>query len=371
MSDKQQLHWLRDECFVKLIDGKAILWDYLNHRQYEVDQHHLVRLLQFSGGDVIAGAQVDDDILGADLLVTEPKRTKWGWDWLSHVFHVGTSHAGDVTSLDEECHAQVYERSYIEFCASLVDQRPHCQLVKGGPKTVLTAPDLSKLQAVSLWDALVTRKTCRDFADAPVGVEEVATLLYCAFGAVDRKQEPGTEHIQQFGYRRTSPSAGGLQCAEPYVWARKISGLEPGIYHYLSQTHELERVRDLPAHPLGTYLCNQYWSNDLPFAIVMTCSLRKMWWKYPHSRAYRPMLMEVGHLSQTLNLCITALGLRPWLTGYFHDRELDRLLSVEESECSFLVVGAGKGSGSSYSRTFRQVASEVADELSNRAPAKR
>ena len=114
----------------------------------------------------------------------------------------------------------------------------------------------------------------------------------------------------------------------------------------------------MPEHPLGTYLCNQLWSNDLPFAIVMTCTFEKLWWKYPHSRAYRPMLMELGHLSQTLNLCIVAKGLKPWLTAYFHDKELDNVLNVGKAEHAFLVVGGGHGSGSSYSRAFRQVASE-------------
>lgn len=68
------------------------------------------------------------------------------------------------------------------------------------------------------------------------------------------------------------------------------------------------------------------------------------------------MLLDVGHLSQTANLLITALGLHPWLTGYFHDKEINELLEVNlPSEQVIFLVGAGNGTGSSYTTEVREL----------------
>lgn len=71
------------------------------------------------------------------------------------------------------------------------------------------------------------------------------------------------------------------------------------------------------------------------------------------------MLMDVGHLSQTFQLLATALGLQTWLTGYFHDKEINSLLKlIVPNEQVIFVVGAGHGSGSAYDRTVRGVLDE-------------
>jgi len=222
----------------------------------------------------------------------------------------------------------------------------------------LPAPCLDALESARFWPLLRQRKTCRDFDGGAVALATVADLLFSTFGAQHpiEPDAPGT--LRSYGYRRTSPSAGGLQCTEPYLWAINVQGLQPGIYHYLSCRHALEVVRDnLPASPLVSYLCQQNWADDMAFAIVMTARFDKMWWKYPHSRAYRPTLMDAGHLSQTLCLGITAYGLHPWLTGYFHDQSLADILECDPAiEYPLLLVGGGSGSGSSFDRETRALA---------------
>lgn len=356
-SNSNNVHWL-DHChFLKIHDGKLIFWNYKSHNQFELEQEHLARLIEFSSGSVLTDAPVDQEIQEAGVLTGGKIVSQWGWDWLSHIFHFGTCHPSSPTTGSNEELSLEYSRSYIEFCESLACNEPEIEVVNGGRIIELPTPDLRKFQSTSLWNALAQRRTCRDFDRSSVDLSEVSNLLFATFG--DQKSPDTTlvEGMRNFGFRRTSPAAGGLQCTEPYLWAINVDGLAPGIYHYLSCRHQLEVVTDdAPEHQIGTYMCNQNWSNDMAFAVLMTCRLDKMWWKYPHSRAYRPMLMEVGHLSQTLNLCITAAGLYPWITGYFHDRELATLLKcAPEIEHPILVVGAGKGTGSSLSRVDRAI----------------
>lgn len=351
------IRWL-DHChFLKIHKGKLIFWDYKAHSQFEIEPEYLKRLIEFSRGSTLTQTSIDSAIQDAGVLIDENVEPQWGWDWLSHIFHFGTCHPSPPEIGDVDELALEYSQSYIDFCKSLASSEPAIEVLKGGALIQLPPPDVSKLRTASLWDTLVQRRTCRDFDGSSVMLGEISNLLFATFG--DQKSPDPTipEGIKTYGFRRTSPVAGGLQSTEPYLWAINVDGLASGIYHYLSMQHQLETITAGPTeHPIGTYLCNQHWANDMAFAVVMTCRLDKMWWKYPHSRAYRPMLMEIGHLSQTLNLCITALGLSPWLTGYFHDKELAALIAcTPEIEHPMIVVGAGYGTGSSLSREDRKL----------------
>jgi SagB-type dehydrogenase family enzyme len=359
----KSLRWLNHCHFLKIYEGRLIFWDYKTHSQFDIEPQHLARLIEFSGGSAMTDSPVDLEIQEAGVLTDTNATVQWGWDWLSHIFHFGTCHplppeSGAIGELALE-----YSKSYLEFCESLSSTEPEIELLKGGRIIELPVPDLSKLQATTLWEALEHRRTCRDFDGSSASLSEVASILFAAFG--DQKAPDLTlpDGVRTFGFRRTSPAAGGLQCTEPYLWVINVNGLVPGIYHYLSCRHQLEVIAEgATEHPIGTYLCNQHWANDMAFAVVMTCRFDKMWWKYRHSRAYRPMLMEVGHLSQTLNLCITAAGLHPWLTGYFHDKELAELVGcTPEIEHPILIVGAGGGTGSSLTREERQLMADPKD----------
>lgn len=361
---RANMKWLHEYHFLRIWNGKLILWDYKNHTQFEVEPAYLTRLIDYSRGLCPSPDSIDAEIAATGVLADRRPDENWGWDWLSHVFHYGTCHPLPPEPGVDESKAVEYDKEYIAFCRSISDRAPEVELIKGGKVVDLPAPDMCVLRGASLWDTLARRRTCRDFTPCAVDLGAVANLLSATFGEVSWTDPHLPPDTATYGYRRTSPSAGSLQCTEPYLWAANIDGLPPGIYHYLSRRHQLEVIKEgLPEHPMGTYLCNQYWANDLPFGIFITCNLKKMWWKYPHSRAYRPMLMEVGHLSQTLNLCITALGLHPWLTGYFHDKEINDLLGASEpEEHVLLMVGGGHGTGSAYSRIRRQLTAKLSRE---------
>lgn len=347
--------WLSNEVFLILKGGTAYLWDYRNHAQYEINISEFERLIKFSAGDLITDTSADSDIEKSGILLDAEPTDDWGWDVLSKIFHIGTCHPNPPTSDTPERYV-AYAKSYLDFCKSIHQTEPKMSLIKGGEKTLLPSPNLRTIQNASLWGTLLTRRTCRDFFDTPVSLLQLATILYGTLADKKETDYDAPVGAQKFGFRRTSPSAGGLQATEGYVWVKNVEGLNSGLYHYISEEHTLERLGDLPSEPISTYLCGQHWANNLGFSMFFTSRFDKFWWKYPHSRAYRPMLIDVGHLSQTANLLITALGLQPWLTGYFHDKEINELLKLNDySEQVIFLVGAGYGSGSSYTKEVREL----------------
>ncbi|MGY3025441.1 SagB-type dehydrogenase family enzyme [Pseudomonas lurida] len=345
--------WLSSEIFLILKEGTAYLWDYKNHAQYEISATEFDRLIKFSAGDWVRNTTDDRSIQESGVLVDAKPIDDWGWDILSKIFHIGTCHPNPPSPDNPEMYIE-YAKSYLNFCKSLHKDEPVMSLTKGGQQTLLPPPDIRTIQKASLWETLLARRTCREFYDIPSSLQALATILYGTLADKKEIDYDAPVGSQKFGFRRTSPSAGGLQATEGYVWVRNVENLTPGLYHYISEQHILEYVRELPLEPISSYLCGQHWANNLAFAILFTSRFDKLWWKYPHSRAYRPMLIDVGHLSQTANLLITAEGLQPWLTGYFHDREINELLALETPAEQFIfLVGAGHGSGSSYTNETR------------------
>lgn len=348
---------LKESIFFKIKDNKMILWDYELHNQYEINIDYLNRILEINSGQKITKSKMDQELKEASIFEDGSKKNYWGWDDLSHIFHFGTNHSeSPQNTIDNEESALEYAQDYIDFCKSISIDKPEIEILK--TEKILQLPKVKNVfKGKDLWETLINRKVSRDFNGESVDIADLSELLYATFGEQNRNDPTLPENYKDFGYHRTSPASGSLQCVEPYVWVKDVEGIKPGIYHYLSLRHKLEIIReDLPNMHLGAYLCNQNWANQLSFAIFLTCRFDKMWWKYPHSRAYRPMLMDVGHLSQTLNLLMTSIGIQTWITGYFHDKEIAELLLCDMNlESPFLLVGGGYGTGSSLSKADREI----------------
>ncbi|NMZ16046.1 hypothetical protein HBO08_03305 [Pseudomonas rhodesiae] len=219
--------WLSNDIFFLLKDGAIYLWDYRNHIQFQISVSEFERLVTFSTGDFVSDTADDVSIDSSGVLCEVKPTDDWGWDVLSKIFHIGTSHPNPPTPDKPEMYIE-YAKSYLDFCKSIHKNEPNIFLIKGGKKTLLPPPNLSAIKEASLWETLLARHTCRDFFDTPVSISSLATILYGTLA--DKKETDYDAPIgaQKFGFRRTSPSAGGLQATEGYVWVQNVEDLDPG-----------------------------------------------------------------------------------------------------------------------------------------------
>jgi len=244
---------------------------------------------------------------------------------------------------------EYFVADHIALAKSSLSTSPDLLTEKEGDVFVLPPPNLSYLNSIDFLQVLTNRKTSRSFNGVSIGIEILATLLHVVFGDFHPEQDDYHKYgFRQVGLRKTSPSAGGLHPSEAYVLALNIEGLEQGIYHYQAHKHVLSLIqKEDVSLKLSKLLCGQYFAEQLSFGIFITSRFDKIWHKYPHSRAYRVALLDVGHLSQTFQLTATALGLQTWLSGVFLDTEVADLLHVEdETEQPLFFVGAGVGDNS-------------------------
>lgn len=187
--------------------------------------------------------------------------------------------------------------------------------------------------------ALKERRTWRRFGEQPVPSAALGTLLAQTFGVSRR----GTVAGQGPVILRRSPSGGSRHPIEPYLLAWNVDGLKPGAYHYDSDTMELVDLgRAISSSDIAPLLAHQTYFARAGAAVVMCPVFARTMWRYGHSRAYRTVLLDAGHLGQTFCLVATALGLAPFTTMAFSESGLEQLLGLDGvSECPIYVAGVG------------------------------
>ena len=190
-----------------------------------------------------------------------------------------------------------------------------------------------------LAEVLWNRRTWREFGNGYLTLAEIATLLGLTFG-VERWLEAGEGRWVAL---KTSPSGGARHSIEAYLIAFDIDGIENGTYHYCPDSHTLSLLRS----PTGRELMAAFVPNQPGFQhpagfIVMTSVFERVQWKYQNPHAYRVVLLDAGHLSQTFALVATALGLAPFCSAALDAPAIERHLGIDGiSEAVVLAAGVG------------------------------
>lgn len=185
--------------------------------------------------------------------------------------------------------------------------------------------------ASSLDDLLGHRVTCRNYdTSRALSAANFSAILFRTFGAraVD-EYAPGI-----FLLKRSSPSAGGLHPTEAYVLIQRVEGFAPGLYHYHPADHALEPIREMAPDELAALalrsLGGQPYFARAHAMVAMTSRFGRNFWKYRnHAKAYRAVILDIGHLSQTLYLAATELGLGAFITAGINEVDIEQAFDLD------------------------------------------
>jgi putative peptide maturation dehydrogenase len=143
------------------------------------------------------------------------------------------------------------------------------------------------------------------------------------------------------------PSAGGLHPTEAYLLARNVEGIAPGLYHYHPVDHALEPILALDAGEASAlarrFVGAQAYLVGAQAFVIPVSRFRRNFWKYRnHSKAYRALVLDVGHLSQTMYLAATELGLAAFITAAVNEVDIERAFGLDPlDEGPLAVTGFG------------------------------
>ena len=177
---------------------------------------------------------------------------------------------------------------------------------RGGERISLTVPDMER--SLSLVAASESRRSSRQQdPHRPLTLDQLAALLY----RVQRTRAVRSDGENGDVLSRPYPSGGSLYELEIYPLVTNCAGLEPGVYHYRSESHELERVSDFDERvsKLAGLMGHTTLLENLPQVVLLiTARFPRVMWKY-EGVSYAVILKNVGVLYHALTLHATDLGL--------------------------------------------------------------
>ena len=192
---------------------------------------------------------------------------------------------------------------------------------------MLPAPNLDG--STSVEQAMLKRRSVREYAPTPLTLNEVSQLCWAAQGMTN---EEGL---------RSSPSAGALYPLELLLVAENVAGIDPGLYRYRTSDHSLTRLRagrfrgDLAEAALG-----QEAVRHAPAIIVLSAVPGRTTKKYGE-RGFRYIHMEAGHAAQNIALQAVALNLGCVTVGAFRDAEISRIFEFSDGEEPLYLLPVG------------------------------
>lgn len=197
--------------------------------------------------------------------------------------------------------------------------------------TFINLPQPKRDSQVSIEEALRGRRSVREYKDEPLNLEEISQLLWAAQGIT----EP------EWG-GRTAPSAGALYPLEVYLVARKVEKLEPGVYQYLPEDHQLKKVLDGEVSAdLTQAALGQGFIKKAPVNLVISGVFSRTTQKYGQ-RGIQYVYLEAGHAAQNVYLQVQSLNLGTVTVGAFDDGEVRRILNLSEDETPLYIMPLGR-----------------------------
>lgn len=205
--------------------------------------------------------------------------------------------------------------------------------------TIILLPPPRRISNVSVEEAILLRRSVREFSSDPITVEQLSMVLWAAYGVTDTR----------YGFR-SSPSAGATYPLEIYVVVgekgvliENNAYLEPGIYKYNDRAHTIELLKHGDyREALSKAALSQPWVREAPVDIVITAVFERTTRFYGERGRTRYVPMDVGHTGQNIYLMATALGLGTVAIGAFDDRRVAEILTLKSGETPMYIMPIGK-----------------------------
>ena len=198
---------------------------------------------------------------------------------------------------------------------------------------LIRLPKASAQGGPPVWQVLAARRSIRHYAEVEMPLEVLSQLLWSTHGITG---EMGSHRL------RNAPSAGACYPIEAFVVVNAVSGLEPGLYRYLTGDHALMLQRkgdvgsEIAEAALGQKMCRQASVTFVWSAVVPRTTGRY------GDRGHRYIYMDAGHVGQNMYVAATALGYGCCTIGAFDDDAMNRVLGLD-GKVELVVYGASVG----------------------------
>jgi SagB-type dehydrogenase family enzyme len=228
-------------------------------------------------------------------------------------------------------HFSLHDNDYVSLEQSIAEQKTLNQAVAApdlywrNTENATVLPPVADQNSRGLLEVMKRRRTNRIVTNEQLELCDLSACLYSGLG-ITGFVETETAVLPL----KMTPSGGGRNPFEAFVWARNVRGLEPGIYHYSALQHSLELVNRAHGASPSAITQGQEWADGMPAIIFLVAVLRRTTWKYQDPNAYRVVLIEAGHIAQNIALVCTAKNLTACPTAALKHTDICELLGLSD-----------------------------------------
>lgn len=173
--------------------------------------------------------------------------------------------------------------------------------------------------AVSLAIAFRQRRSIRQYGSRLIDDSQIATILGMSFTPTAQVSESDCAELRVLtgdapavgAAQYAHPTAGALGILTAYLAVGRVEGVQPGLYEYQPAAgdddtgHALCRISSVSFFEFRKLVFPDFeWADDAAAILVISADVSRLSQKYRHP--YVLSLLEVGHLSQNVQLACTA-----------------------------------------------------------------
>jgi len=178
------------------------------------------------------------------------------------------------------------------------------------------------------------RRSRREFSDKPVSMKKLSQLLWSAQGISDPE-----------GKKRTAPSAYEVYPISMFAVVRNVSGLEPGLYEYLPETHALGNLLMPNAGAQLDQTNPQDVVKNAPVVLVAAAAYGKGV-ELMQEHAKSSAILEVGHIGQNVYLQAESLKMATVVVAGFNPEQIGKALGLDLRETVIYLIPVGERASS-------------------------
>ncbi len=192
------------------------------------------------------------------------------------------------------------------------------------PRKVIQLAEPKLTGPLSFEEALAKRRSIRQFDSRPLSYAQIAQLAWAGQGITDAARG-----------LRTAPSAGAIYPIDLYF------ATPEGLFVYRPREHSLEQTSSEDIRSaLAAAASMQEFIARAPCDIVAAGSARKLTAQF-RDKARTYMLLEAGHIAQSIQLQAVCLGLGSVTVGGMNSRDVARACKLPKHVEALYIISVG------------------------------
>lgn len=192
-------------------------------------------------------------------------------------------------------------------------------------------------KSMDILQLLEQRESVRTYTGNAVSFSALSNILHYSRGI--KTYRSNAYNLQKYPVSY-SPSAGGLQPLDIYVYVSNVEGVDAGLYYYKpSQDSLVQLYEGRPEIDLSQIYLSDF-PQYAPVNLIITGNIQRFHWKYD-DRGYRLLNVDCGILAENISLLAVSENLGSCMLAAFINEKVVEKLHLEETEFPLLCLSIG------------------------------